>query len=392
MEELVYKYLQAAVSKKTSDVHIEPQSQKYIVRFRIDGTMRPEAEGQMSDHAALVSSVKVLASMNIAETRIPQDGHFYKTLNVFDPSKGGAQPVNLDVRVSTFPSVFGEAITMRILNRSQSLFKQYEEMGVQPGDAERLREAIHKPQGMILSTGPSGSGKTTMLYSSIGQVQSDAKNIITLEDPVEYQIDNLRQAQVNPAIGFTFSSGLRAILRQDPDVIMIGEIRDTETAEVAIRAALTGRLLLATMHTNDSITAVMRFLEFGVPRSSIANALRVVIAQRLIRLNCNNCLTNYSPSAKTLQEAGISTPVQPNSFRKGSGCNVCYESGFSGRQGIFEILFIDKDLELLILEGATYRQIHEAARAKGLKTLRELALQLAFQGKTTLEEAFLTTT
>ncbi len=392
MEEIVYKYLQSAVAKKTSDIHIDPQSTKYVIRFRIDGTLHLEAEGPMSDHPGLVSSVKVLANMNIAETRIPQDGHFFKSLNVFDPIKGSAEPVNLDVRVSSFPSIFGEAITMRVLNRSVSLFKQFEEMGVLQHDAERLREAVRKPHGMILSTGPSGSGKTTMLYSTIGQLQSIEKNIITLEDPVEYQIDNLRQAQVNPAIGFTFSNGLRAILRQDPDVIMVGEIRDNETAEVAIRAALTGRLLLATMHTNDSITAVMRFLEFGIPRSAIANALKAVIAQRLIRLNCPNCIASYSPSVKTLQEAGVKTPVADNIFKRGVGCDSCYDSGFSGRQGIFEILFVDKNIELLILEGATYRQLYEAVRATGFKSLHELAMQLAFEGKTTLEEAFLTTT
>jgi len=382
----INNYLKNALEQKASDVHLEPLAQKYMVRYRIDGSLRKIEEGDLQYYKGIVSSIKVSSNMNIAENRLPQDGHMLKEINYTDPMIQQLVPVNLDVRVSTFPTVFGEAVTMRLLNSNHAFYPQFEQMGIRSEDAERLREAIKNPYGMILSTGPSGSGKTTMLYTAINLIRSEEKNIVTLEDPVEYQIEGLRQAQVNQAIGFTFSAGLRSILRQDPDVIMIGEIRDIETAEVAIRAALTGRLLLASMHTNDSITTVMRFLEFGIPRSAIANALKVIIAQRLIRLNCPHCVANYSPAVTSLQAAGINKPL-PGPLKRGAGCNYCYQSGFLGRKGIYEILFINKPLEMLILEGVSYQKLTEAAQANGLKTLRQLALELVLQGKTTLEEA-----
>lgn len=379
-------YLQNAIAQKASDIHVEPQATKFIVRYRIDGILHLAGEGPTESHTSLVSSIKVLAKLDIAEVRKPQDGHIFKMIEVLDPATQVAKSIDLDIRVSTFPTIFGEAVTMRLLNRSESLYERFELMGISTEDSQHLLDAIHKPHGMILTTGPAGSGKTTMLYTAMNQIRSSERNIITLEDPVEYQVEGLRQAQINPEIGFTFSAGLRSILRQDPDVIMIGEVRDVETAEVAIRAALTGRLLFATMHTNDSVTAIMRFLEFGIPRSSIVNALRVVIAQRLIRLNCTHCLEDYVPVVKVLEEAGIKQPV-PTVFKRGKGCDACGASGYLGRQGVHEMLFIDHDIEQLIISEVSYQKLWEAARIKGLKTLRELALQLALQGKTTLEEA-----
>lgn len=371
--------LARAVEMRASDIHIDPHPETFIVRYRIDGTLRQFDEQAREHHASVVSRLKILANLDITESRKPQDGHMVTSLTAVV-----GRPV--DVRISVFPTVFGEALVLRLLNRKDYLFESFGQMGMDALTAKRMDAVIQKPHGMILVTGPAGSGKTTTLYTAINKLQSPERNIVTLEDPVEYQLDLVRHAQVNPQVGFTFSEGLRSVLRQDPDVIMIGEIRDDETAEISVRAALAGRLLFSTMHTNDSIGAVVRFLEFGMPRSFISNALRAVIAQRLIRINCLNCIAPYTPTDAALHDAELALP-DPNPFKKGAGCDSCFGTGFAGRQGIFELFVVDRDIELLILEGANYQALWKAARDKGEKTLREEAIRLTLEGKTTLEEA-----
>lgn len=378
-QEWVDYIFRRAVEMRASDIHVDPRANTFAVRCRIDGVLRQLEEQPRERHASVVSRLKILANLDITETRKPQSGHM-----VLAYAELMGKPI--DIRVSVFPTIFGEAVALRLLNRRDYLFENFAQMGMEQKDAQRLDDAIRKPHGMVLATGPSGAGKTTTLYTALAQLQSVEKNIVTLEDPVEYQLELVRHAQINPDVGFSFSEGLRAALRQDPDILMIGEIRDNESAEIAVRAAMAGRLLFSTMHTNDSVGAVMRFLEFGMPRSFIANALRAVVAQRLVRLNCPNCTDSYVPSEGILQNATI-LANDAGIFRRGKGCPACYETGFSGRQGIFELFIADREIELLILEGASYRELWQAARDKGENTLREQAIQLAREGKTTLEEA-----
>ena len=373
-----------ALTLRASDIHIEPTQLNTIVRFRIDGVLRVIDTRPREIHALVTSRLKVLAQLNIAERRKPQEGHAVITDSAIFRGQ-------IDLRLSFFPTVFGEAAVVRILNRSDLVVDEMENLGMEPIDLVRFLEVITRPYGMILVTGPAGAGKTTTLYSALNRLHSEERNIMTLEDPVEYQLEWVRQSQINPDIGFTFANGLRSMLRQDPDVVMIGEIRDQETAEIAIRAALSGRMLFSTLHTNDSIAAIVRFLDFGIPRSFIGSALLAIVAQRLLRKVCEGCAASDAPSQKLLSEAGSAVPVALEKFRKGKGCTLCHLSGYRGRVGIYEILYIDKDIEQLIVEGAPTKDIREAARKKGMPTLREEAIKKAVAGITTLEEAIHTT-
>lgn len=383
-EEWVNYILIRSVKEGASDIHIEPFHEKFLVRFRIDGLLHNVDEEPIDFHETVISRFKIISQLDITEKRKPQEGH--AVLNV------PGQSHNIDFRISVFPTIFGEAAVIRVLGRKELVFDSFEDMGMTPKDSELFREMIKKPHGMILVTGPAGCGKSTTLYTTLNQIRSPAKSIITLEDPVEYQMDLVRQSQINQDIGYTFLSGMRSILRQDPDVIMIGEIRDKETADIAVRAALTGRLLLSTLHTNDSVGAVTRFLEFSIPPSFVASSLLVVVAKRLVRKVCNHCAQSYVPPEKMLQEAGVAPSALPTKkFNRGAGCAECRFKGYHGRTPIFEILTVDKEIENLILQGATAPKIVDVARSKGMRLLREEALRLAFAGETTLEEALYTT-
>ena len=373
-----------AIESRASDVHIEPMRDKMVARFRIDGMLRVATVLPLASNEIVISRLKVLAQLNIAEHRRPQEGH----ISVTHPSDASTQ---IDLRVSILPTLFGESAVVRILNRNDLVFDDIAKLGMNPEDISRFQEVIQWPYGMILVTGPVGSGKTTTLYTALNAIRSLERNVITLEDPVEYQLESVRQSQVQPDLGFTFASGLRAILRQDPDVVLIGEIRDQETAEISVRAALSGRLFFSTLHTNDAIGAIARFLEFGIPRSFIASALQLVVAQRLLRRVCDQCAAPDAPPPQLIQDAGIAAVTADMRFLRGRGCSACFQSGYRGRFAIFEMLYLDEEIEDLILSGAPFPQIRDSARRKGMRNLREEAIRRALEGATTLEEAIHTT-
>lgn len=324
-----------------------------------------------------------MAQLNITESRKPQNGHM-----IFQPPALSLRKISepIDLRLSVFPSVFGEVAVIRILTRKDLLFEKLEKLGIDLNNAEKLRHILQQSAGMVLVTGLGGSGKTTTLYTILNSLKSPWRNIITLEDPVELYLDGVHQAQIYPDIGFTFAEGVRSLLRQDPNVVMVGEIRDDETAEISIRAALTGVLFLSTLHTINSIGALIRFIELGLPRSSVAFSLRTVIAQRLLRIICSSCKTEATYEENTLEMFGIQRKMGLKFFR-GEGCNLCNGTGYLGRTGIFEFLFITKEIQRLIIEGAPFTEIEAQARSEGMKTLQEIAIDKALEGITTLEEA-----
>ncbi len=274
-----------------------------------------------------------------------------------------------------------------MLNQDEIVFEHINDLGMSAMDAEKFSEVITRPNGLVLVSGPVGVGKTTTLYTALRQLQSPERNIMTLEDPVEYRLDFARQSQINPAYGYTFSTGLKSILRQDPDVIMVGEIRDSETAEIVIRASLMGRLLFSTIHTNDSVSAIVRLLEFGIPRSFIASALHMVISQRLVRTVCKFCVEEYKPSFSTLSSAGYLSDSHASTYTRGRGCDKCFQSGFLGRCAVFEALYFDDEIKAMVMEEASISDLRNSARVKGMTSLREEALRKATAGITTLEEA-----
>lgn len=370
------------INAGASDIHIQPHQDKFEAIFRIDGVLHPIESLPLPYLEKVIGCIKVLSQLDITERRLPQDGHI-----LFQP-KTLFNRESIDLRVSIFPTVFGEATVMRILNRKDLLFENLENLGLDPLDADNLKIALRRPSGMVLVTGPGGSGKTTTLYTILNYLQSQKsrRNIITLEDPVELFLPNARQAQIQPEIGFTFSKGLRSILRQDPDVVMVGEVRDDETAEISIRAALTGILLFSTMHTINTVGAVNRFLEFGLPRSLVSSSLLVIIAQRLIRNICPHCKIKSKPSEILIKLSGISEEDELKLF-EGKGCERCNSSGYLGRSGIFEIMFIDEKIRRLILEGASFIEIENQAKKNGMKILKEISIGKALEGITTLDEA-----
>ena len=315
-----------AVSQGASDIHIEPGHKSTSVRFRIDGSLREVMKPRKDLHAAIVSRIKVMAKLDIAEHRQPQDGRLHVRINRRD----------VDLRVSTLPTVLGEKVVMRVLDRRSITF-DLNQLGMPNDSLQIAHRMLGRPHGLVLVTGPTGSGKTTTLYSAIELIKGIERNIITVEDPVEYQLELINQVQVQTDNGVTFARALRSILRQDPDVIMVGEIRDRETAETAIQAALTGHLVLSTLHTNDSVSAITRLIDMGVERFKIAAALVGVIAQRLVRTLCADCREPYYPSARLLEEMHYQGDAR-HSFARSRGCSQCFESGYRGRSGIYELL------------------------------------------------------
>lgn len=370
---LVNQLLTDAVKDNVSDIHIEPQIQKTVTRFRKDGLLHGVISIPKHLHEAIVSRVKIMARLDIAERRMPQDGKF--------PMK--VEKSDIDVRVSIYPTINGEKIVMRILNRTAVTFG-IESLDFDKGASATFMSLIKKPHGILLVTGPTGSGKTSTLYTVLETIKCPEKNLVTIEDPVEYELSGITQSQTNSKIGLDFAILLRSLLRQDPDVVLVGEIRDLETAEVAIRAALTGHLVLATLHTNDAPGAIIRLIDMGIKPYLVASSTIGVIAQRLIRTICSECREELP--IKPEVRKNLELPKGHNLYH-GRGCDQCNGTGYSGRTAIFEIMPIDEELKSLITRKASSGQIKRAARKKGMRTLREDALGKVLKGATTIEEA-----
>jgi general secretion pathway protein E/type IV pilus assembly protein PilB len=372
---LVNEILLEAIRDRASDIHIEPYENDLIIRYRIDGVLHttnvpPEIR---RFHAAIVSRIKILSNLNIAEKRLPQDGGF----------KIKAQNRDIDLRVSIIPAAFGQAVVMRILDK-QSALMSLGELGLIDEVLAGMNLLIHQPYGIILVTGPTGSGKTTTLYAALNSIKNDTIKILTVEDPIEYYIDGIQQVGVRPHIGLSFASGLRSFLRHDPDVILVGEIRDLETAEVAINASLTGHVVFSTLHTNDAVTATTRLLDMGVEPFLVSSAVSGVLAQRLVRRICKSCKQEYAPDP-----AEIPTDFKLEKGQKifkGTGCRECRHSGYRGRLGIFELLSVNDEIREMILQRKSAGDIQNVAKKQGLHLMREDGWAKVLKGMTTIEE------
>jgi general secretion pathway protein E len=373
---LVNLILFQAVKERASDIHIEPFQKELKVRYRIDGILYQRLNPPKKYQSAIISRLKIMAKLDIAEKRLPQDGRI--PIKIADK--------DIDIRVSIIPTTFGERVVLRLLDKSSVLFGM-EEIGLSPDQLQILDDLIHRPNGILLVTGPTGSGKTTTLYAALSQINSPDKNIITIEDPVEYQLWGIGQIQVNPKIGLTFAHGLRSVLRHDPDVILVGEIRDAETAEIAIQAALTGHLVFSTLHTNDSASAVTRLVDMGVEPFLVSSVVRAIVAQRLIRVICPECKEGYVPEAEALRDLGIvPEQLEGGMAYRGKGCPACSETGYRGRTAIYEMLIVSEAIRHLIMKKADSTSICRQAVEEGMKTLRDDGAQEVIAGVTTLEE------
>jgi general secretion pathway protein E len=374
---LVNSLLFQAAKDRASDIHIEPFERDLTVRFRIDGILYDIISPPKRFQPVIISRVKIMAGLNIAEKRLPQDGRIRIRLAGKD----------IDIRVSTVPTAFGERVVMRLLDKSTTVL-QMEELGLAGLKLETVNKLIRQSHGIILVTGPTGSGKTTTLYAALSKINTTDKNIITIEDPIEYQLHGVGQIQVNPKIELTFASGLRSILRQDPDVIMVGEIRDLETAEIAIQAALTGHLVFSTLHTNDSFGAMTRLLDMGIEPFLVSSSVIAVMAQRLVRRVCAACREPYQPSREELEELGIAPQrlMGRTIYKAGEGCPQCKRTGYRGRTGIHELLVVDDEVRSLVMKNADAATIRRAATARGMNTLREDGADKVIEGFTTIEE------
>jgi type IV pilus assembly protein PilB len=365
-----------AVKCRASDIHIEPQEKSTVVRMRVDGILRDMVPPAKKMQAAVIARIKIVARMDIAERRLPQDGRFKMKIS------GRA----IDVRVSTIPTIYGEKVVMRILDAS-AVKHDLDLLGLEPECLEELKNKLTQPHGIIVVTGPTGSGKSTTLYSALSYLKDPTKNITTVEDPVEYRLSGINQIQVKPEIDLDFAKCLRAILRQDPDIVLIGEIRDKETVEIAIKASLTGHLVLSTFHTNDAPSAISRLLYMGIERYLLASALNLVIAQRLVRRICDHCKEPITLSDEVIKHLGLNEEQAKNSvFYHGRGCAACGETGYLGRLPIFEFLDVDNDISQKIIESAPESQIREASRQKGYGGLFDSGISKVLQGLTTAEE------
>ncbi len=372
----VNSMLTQAYKERASDIHIEPFETELVVRYRIDGilyeVLRPPAKAQ----ASISSRVKIMSNLNIAEKRLPQDGRFGVRIAGKD----------VDVRVSTLPTAFGERIVLRLLDKSSNVLT-LKEIGMGPELLQQVHGMIRKSHGIFLVTGPTGSGKTTTLYAALSLLNSREKNIITVEDPIEYQLDGVGQIQVNPKIELTFAAGLRSILRQDPDIIMVGEIRDTETAEIAVQSALTGHMVFSTLHTNDAAGALTRLVEMGIEPFLAASSIVGILAQRLVRNLCPHCREAYQPSPELLREAGLSQELPADGMLyRAVGCDQCMDIGYRGRSGIYELLTIDEKVRDLLLQNQDAGAIKRASVAAGMTSLREAGIVKALAGETSIEE------
>ena len=392
---LVSMVIAQAIMDRASDIHLDPEGKFIKVRYRIDGVLREVKSLPREMHAPIVSRIKIMANMDIAEKRVPQDGRFQARVTHTDSGpivnavfrERNALRLDgdtaVDIRVSTLPVIQGETVVMRILDRTQ-LILNLEGLNLAPEMFERYQRIVKRPYGMVLVTGPTGSGKSTTLYASVNAIDRKANNIVTVEDPVEYQIMGVNQVQVNPKAGVTFASGLRSILRQDPDTIMVGEIRDRETAEIAIHAALTGHLVFSTLHTNDAAGAASRLIDMGIEPFLIASSTIGIVAQRLARKVCDRCKRPYPASPELLRELGVDGGEM--AFYRGEGCPACKNTGYLGRIGLFELMEMNETIRSLIVAKASSSEIKDAAVQSGFKTLRQEGLQKAIAGITSVEE------
>ncbi|THF76944.1 GspE/PulE family protein [Cohnella fermenti] len=371
---LVNQMIQQAMQLKVSDIHVDPGEHHVAIRYRVDGVLRTERTIPKQMQGFITARLKIMAKLNIAERRLPQDGRM--------KMQAGLQAV--DIRVSSLPTIYGEKIVLRLLDLSSGV-KAIEHLGFHPRNQQLFRGMIDRPYGILLITGPTGSGKTTTLYSALNHLNQESTNIITVEDPVEYQLEGINQVQVNPTIGLTFAAGLRSILRQDPNVVMVGEIRDSETAEIAIRASLTGHMVLSTLHTNDSVSSVTRLRDMGIEPYLVASSLIGVVAQRLVRRICPDCRTLHTPTEQELSLLeGRGRRVEK--LYKGAGCGNCNRSGYRGRVAIHEVLAIDSSVRQLINHSSTVEDLRKAADRQGMISLLDDGLDKVLQGITTVQE------
>jgi MSHA biogenesis protein MshE len=374
---LLQTIFEDAAQVRASDIHIEPQENKLFIRFRIDGVMHLQTEAELKIASALVLRLKLMSSLDISEKRLPQDGRF--------ALKVKQQPV--DVRISTMPTQYGESVVMRLLIQNSSNFS-LEKLGMPPDMLERFRKLIHRPSGMVLVTGPTGSGKTTTLYAALNELNSPSNKIITVEDPVEYRLPGINQVQVNEKIDLDFSRVLRSTLRQDPDIILVGEMRDQETAQIGLRAAMTGHLVLSTLHTNDATSTLVRMIDMGAPRYMVATSVLAVIAQRLVRLICDGCSEPYEP--QLFEQAWLRHELKDtelHQYAHGKGCSLCNGTGYQGRLGVYELLEMNNEL----IDAASHHDpnhfIKLGRQIMAGKTLRKSAIDLVIAKRTTVAEA-----
>ncbi len=376
VKRLLNLVLLQAIKDKASDVHFEPFEDEFKMRYRIDGVLYEMIPPPLHLATAIVSRIKVMAGMDIAERRMPQDGRIELVVN-------GA-PV--DLRVAVLPTMFGESCVMRVLDRS-NVNLDLEQVGLREDDLNVVRQLIHKPNGIVIVTGPTGSGKTTTLYSALAELNTISEKILTAEDPVEYDIDGLCQVQINTAQGLTFAKALKSFLRQDPDIVLIGETRDLETAQIAVQASLTGHLVFTTLHTNDAPSSIARLVDLGLDNFLVTATLEGIIAQRLVRKICSRCKQEYQPTEEELMKLEISPDeIGGRSLYRGKGCDFCNHSGFKGRLGIFEIMVLNDELRDMIMNNCSSQQLMNMARRIGMRTLRQSGMLALFDGLTTIDE------
>ena len=376
VKKLLNLVLMQAIRDKASDVHFEPFENEYKMRYRIDGVLYEMVPPPKHIAAALSSRIKVMANLDIAERRLPQDGRISLTMQ--------GNPV--DLRVSVLPTMFGESVVLRILDRSQMQL-DLAKLGIRTGELNVIRQLIHKPNGIIIITGPTGCGKTTTLYAALSELNDIETKVITTEDPIEYDIDGIVQVQMKPEIGVTFAKCLRSILRQDPDVVMVGEIRDLETAEIAAQASLTGHIVFTTLHTNDAPSSIARLLDLGIEPFLVTATLEGIVAQRLVRKICEQCKTPFKPTESQLMELGLTLDeVKGKQFYYGAGCNRCNNTGYKGRTGLFEIMTFNDEIRELIMNHASTNILRTASQKAGMRLLRDAGLSAIYDGVTTIDE------
>jgi len=371
---LVNMIIMKAAQEKASDIHVEPEEMSLKIRLRVDGLLHEVSAPPKHLQSAILSRIKIMAELNIAERRVPQDGRFSMKME-------GKQ---IDVRVSSVPTIYGENVVLRLLDASSALLS-LEDLGFSKSNLDVFNKLIHRPHGIILVTGPTGSGKTTTLYAALNKINTVEKNIITIEDPVEYKLEGIRQIQINNKVGLTFASGLRSILRQDPNVIMVGEMRDYETAEIAIQAALTGHLVFSTLHTNDAPGAVTRMIDMGVEPFLVSSSVIGVLAQRLVRTICGECKEKYTPAEEELKDLGLNVSEKVE-FHRGKGCPKCMSTGYKGRVSIYELMIPDEKIRGAIMSQSSSDGIRKLALENGMLTLKDDGVKKIREGVTTVEE------
>jgi type IV pilus assembly protein PilB len=376
VRKLINLVLLQAIKDKASDIHFEPFEEEFKMRYRIDGILYEMMPPPAHIAAAISSRIKVMANLDIAERRMPQDGRIELNVN--------NQPI--DLRVAVLPTMFGESVVMRVLDRS-NVSLDLDKIGLRDDDLATVRQLIRKPNGIVIVTGPTGSGKTTTLYSALRELNDISSKLITAEDPVEYDIDGIIQCQINASYELTFGKILRSMLRQDPDVVLVGEIRDKETAQISVQAALTGHLVFSTLHTNDAPSSIARMLDLGLEPFLVTATLEGVVAQRLVRRICNNCKTQYEPTEEQVMELGLKLDdVAGQKFYYGKGCDNCNNTGYRGRMGLYEIMLLDDDMRDMIIKHASTQVLRIEAKKRGMRTLRECGLMAIYDGITTIEE------